>query len=60
MPAKSGAAQIARQPQRYDNPDIWLHRRQTLLALKIETVILRMRDDQDIDFRQGIGGVGRR
>jgi len=60
MPAKSGAAQIARQPQRHDNPDIWLQRRQTLLDLKIEMVIMRMRADKDIDFRQGIGGVDRR
>ena len=60
MPAESGAAQIARQPQRRHNPDIWLQRRQTLLVLKIEMVIMRMRAYEDIDFRQGICGVSRR
>ena len=37
-----------------------LQRRQTLQASKIKMVIMRMRDDKGIDFRQGLGGISRR
>ena len=55
-----GPPQIARKPQRHNDPDFRLHGSQAFQAGKIEMVVMRMRYHQNIDLWQGFGRICRR